>query len=175
MTDPLPRQLPQPVTLNFYQRLVRQLIAAAFNHVLIPALWWLYGPQDTQALGDYLPRLPIGTLGRGVADLLVRHELQLIPHYQDHDLKHVLLGYDMTSEDELRLKAFMLGNGDWSLACLGLLAFALLTPELWPGLYLHYRRGRRTQSVVHWRLADYAAESVEALRYQIGFYEAQEN
>jgi ubiquinone biosynthesis protein Coq4 len=167
-------QLPTTAPLNRYQQLARKTIEHARTSFLIPIFQRLYGCQNVAVQQQYLQTLPPGTLGRGVADLLQRHHLQLIPHYEDHDLKHVLLGYDMTPEDELKLKAFMCGNGDLSVTSVGFLALGLLTPELWPQLAAHYRRGRRTQPVRHWRLLEYAAHDLEPLRQQIGFYEAQE-
>lgn len=161
----LPIASPQ---LNFYQRLVRQLIAGLFSMVLIPAFRFRYGTADTQAQQQLLQRLPAGTVGRAVADLLAAHRLQLIPHYENHDLKHVLLGYAMTPDDELKLKAFMLGNGDWSLASVVLSLLMALTPENWPDLWQHYQRGRRTPSIVRWNLAAYATQNLASLRAQLG-------
>lgn len=165
---------PQPAPLNSYQRLARKTIEHARTSFLIPVFQRLYGCNNTQVQLAELQALAPGTLGRGVADILARHNLQLIPHYESHDLKHVLLGYDMTPEDELKLKAFMLGNGDYSITCIGFLGLALLTPELWPDLAKHFRQGRRTMPVRHWSLPKYATQQVEQLRNQIGFYEARE-
>ena len=165
---------PQTAPLNLYQRLVRKTIHYVKASIIIPFVWYLYGPRNIEKQLRDLQGLPLGTVGRGMADLLRQHNLQLIPRYETHDLKHVLLRYDMTPEDELKLKAFMLGNGDYSFRCFALLSFALLTPELWPTLTAHFRRGRRTQPIHGWHLADYAAYDVEQLRYQIGFYAAQE-
>ncbi|MDF7813397.1 hypothetical protein [Hymenobacter sp. YC55] len=162
----------QPARLNLYQRFARKTIEHAKTSFLIPIFWRVYGAQNIQNQSEYLQSLPSGTLGRGVADILHQHKLQLIPHYENHDLKHVLLDYNMTPEDELLLRAFMLGNGDYSITCIGFLAFALLTPELWPQLRTHFRRGRRTSCVLHWSLTKYASQNVEALRQEIGFYQA---
>lgn len=154
--------------LNRYQTLVRKIILQSKVSFLIPTLSLLYGTKAPRAQLRFLQSLPAGTLGRGVADKLAEHDFQLIPHYESHDLKHILLDYDMTPEDELRMKAFMLGNGDWSFACLIFLSFAVLAPEIWPELRQHYRRGQQTQSITHWTLADYAAQPTAALRQQIG-------
>lgn len=155
-------------SLNGYQLLARKLIVHARTSFLIPIFRRLYGVADSSVQLRYLEQLPVGTLGRGVADILRENHLQLIPHYENHDLKHVLLGYAMTPEDELKLKAFMLGNGDWSFTCVGFLLLAVLTPEVWPALRRHYQRGRRTQSIVGWTLAEYAGQCTAALRHQIG-------
>lgn len=153
-----------PAQLNGCQRLVRLFIERLFSWVLIPAFCLRYGTAGTRAQQQLLQRLPVGTVGRAVADLLAAHRLQLIPGYENHDLKHVLLGYAMTPDDELKLKAFMLGNGDWSLASLVLSLLVVLTPERWPVLWQHYQRGRGAPSIVHWNLADYAHRDLASLR-----------
>jgi ubiquinone biosynthesis protein Coq4 len=159
---------PTALPLNAYQVLARKIIVHARTSFLIPIFRRLYGAETARVQLIFLQSLPAGTLGRGVSDILAQHHLQLIPHYENHDLKHVLLGYDMTPEDELKLKAFMLGNGDWSITCIGFLLFAILTPEVWPALRQHYYRGRQTQPVVRWTLAEYAAQNTAELRQRIG-------
>lgn len=42
--------------------------------------------------------------------------LKYLPKYQQHDALHVLLGYDTTPLHEIRLQAFMVGNGACSFA-----------------------------------------------------------
>lgn len=95
--------------LNAYQVLARKIIMHARTSFLIPIFQRLYG-REPGGIRLATLSLPPGTLGRGVADLLACHDLQLTQHYEDHNLKHALLGYDMTSEGELKLKAFTLGN-----------------------------------------------------------------
>ncbi|MCC3157196.1 hypothetical protein LJ737_08100 [Hymenobacter sp. 15J16-1T3B] len=152
-----------------YQRLICQLVAGVFTAVLIPLSWRLHGPQGVAEQLRFLQDLPGGTLGRAVADCLQAHALELIPGYEDHDLKHVLLGYAMTPEDELKLKAFALGNGDYTPLTLALVGTGLLLPALWPELRAHYRRGRRVPpGVYRWRLRDYATRDLAALRREIG-------
>lgn len=48
------------------------------------------------------------------------------------------------------------------------ISFQMLTPEIWPTLRQHYRRGRRTQPFVGWSPATYAAQPTAVLRQQIG-------
>ena len=80
-----------------------------------------------------LKKLDEGTLGREIANCLENHELNLVPYYESHDLKHVLLDYQMTPEGEIRLQAFMIGNGNLTLPSFAIFIYgALLLPELWP-------------------------------------------
>jgi len=85
-----------PHSLNGYQVLARKLIVHVRTSFLIPIFRRLYGTAAARVQLSYLQKLPVGTLGRGVADILRDNHLQLIPHYENHDLKHVLLGYAMT-------------------------------------------------------------------------------
>lgn len=71
---------------------------------------------------DYLARLPVQSFGHAVYKHMSKNELafNLFPNikinrpidyltsriYQEHDLWHVLLGYDTSIEDELALQAF---------------------------------------------------------------------
>ena len=155
-------------SLNPFQRLVRCLVKHAKVSFLLPLLRRWHGHRPSPTPLAYLQALPPGTLGRAVADTLQAHGFQLIPNYENHDLKHALLGYGMTVEAELQMQAFMLGNGNYAPTCWGFLLFGLLTPEHWPELRRHYRRGRRVQPVHSWQLADYAAESLAGLRRRIG-------
>ncbi|SFQ74534.1 hypothetical protein [Hymenobacter arizonensis] len=162
-----------PVALNAYQRLVRKIVAHAETSFLIPLFWWFYGARPSATPMLYLSGLPVGTLGRAVADGLHCHGFQLIPNYENHDLKHALLGYGMTPEEELRMQAFMLGNGNRSPTCFGALLFAVLMPELWANLLVHYRQGKLVSPVFRWSLVDYAAKDLENLRQEIGLYAAR--
>jgi hypothetical protein len=154
-----------PITRPYW---VHWLIERVFGRIVIPAYQRWYGLATLRARQRQLQCLPPGTAGRTVADLLAAHGLHLLPGFESHDLKHVLLGYPMTPADELRLKAFMLGNGDWSIPNLALLSLALLTPPEWPDLWRHYQWGRRTPSIVRWRLADYATRNLTELRQMLG-------
>ncbi|WP_426059689.1 hypothetical protein [Hymenobacter sp. B1770] len=166
-------QKDSPVALNAYQRLVRKIVEHAETSLLIPLFWRLYGARPSATPLAYLSSLPVGTLGRAVAEGLHRHGFQLIPNYENHDLKHALLGYGMTAEEELKMQAFMLGNGNRSPTCFGALLFGVLMPELWADFRAHYRQGRQVSPMFRWNLADYATEDLEDLRNKIGLYAAR--
>ncbi|HYE55154.1 MAG TPA: hypothetical protein VD996_09935 [Chitinophagaceae bacterium] len=54
--------------------------------------------------------MPEGTLGKDIADCLQKHRLRLVPKFESHDLKHVVLNFQMTPADEIRMQAFMMGK-----------------------------------------------------------------
>ncbi|MEZ6126963.1 MAG: hypothetical protein R3C49_27920 [Planctomycetaceae bacterium] len=61
--------------------------------------------------------LPVGTVGHDLAQLLDSKGLKLIPGFEKHDLDHLILGYDMTPEDELCMQAYVIGNGRRRIQC----------------------------------------------------------
>ena len=66
---------PAPPRLNPCQRLVRSFIVHCFTSFLLPLFRRLYDTADAANQLRALHQLPAGTLGRGVADLLLAHEL----------------------------------------------------------------------------------------------------
>lgn len=101
-----------------------------------------------------LRSLPPGTVGREIADTLDSKGYELLPFFADHDMKHIILGYDMTEADELRMQLYMIGNGNRSLFCLLPVITILFYPALWREISYHYRLGRRGPPIAHMRLTD---------------------
>lgn len=141
-------------------------MAATGLQLVVNSLLKLYDTQPYQVLHDQYRQLPVGTVGRSVADLLDAQGLQMIPRFESHDLKHVLLGYGMDPEDEVRMQAYLWGNGNHSLTCFLLLSTALLLPDTWPSLKVAYRRGKANPSMVHLTLQACAEMSLKEVRAQ---------
>eukprot|EP00353_Schmidingerella_taraikaensis_P012094 CAMPEP_0185590812 /NCGR_PEP_ID=MMETSP0434-20130131/62164_1 /TAXON_ID=626734 ORGANISM="Favella taraikaensis, Strain Fe Narragansett Bay" /NCGR_SAMPLE_ID=MMETSP0434 /ASSEMBLY_ACC=CAM_ASM_000379 /LENGTH=105 /DNA_ID=CAMNT_0028215309 /DNA_START=71 /DNA_END=385 /DNA_ORIENTATION=- len=97
---------------------------------------------------EALRRYDQGTLGKAIADCLDDKGLKLVPGFESHDLKHVLLDYKMDPIGEIRLQAFMVGNGNISLPSLAILIYGvILLPSQWRILRTDYRKGKSTQSI----------------------------
>jgi len=108
---------------------------------------------------------PEGTLGKDIATCLESHGLRLVPRYESHDLKHVLLDFKMTPVDEIRMQAFMLGNGNYSPASFVIFIFgALFLPDLWKTFYRDFMNGRHTQPIKNWTIEEYAFCQTTTLR-----------
>lgn len=153
--------------MNMVQKSVRKMIKFSFN----AAVWVIdyCSKMDVYHLKvDELRALDNGTLGREIAQCLDAHQLTLVPKYESHDLKHVLLGYEMTSEDEIRMQAFMVGNGNYSIPSLSILGFgAILLPEMWSTFAKDFRRGRRTQPISHWTIEKYKHRNLVELQTEL--------
>lgn len=111
----------------------------------------------------------LGTIGHDLAKLLKENQLTIIPRFEDHDLKHLILGYGMTSMEEIRMQAYLFGNGNWSPVCLVFLATGLIFPEEWSSFYTEFKKGRKGPSILQLKVNDCMDESTEEMigRYRM--------
>lgn len=117
---------------------------------------------------DNLRKLSKGTLGREIADCLDKHNLNLVPGYESHDLKHSLLNYKMTPVGEIRLQSFMLENGNISLPSIAIFTFGfILLPHKWVQLAKDFHLGLNSKSIKDWTIEKYANKNIEDLRTQV--------
>lgn len=153
--------------MNNIQKAARQIIKWSFN--LSVSLIENFSDMDIyKGKVDKLREHPKGTLGFDIAKCLDDHNLTLVPKYESHDLKHVLLEYDMTPVGEIRMQAFMLGNGNYTIPCFTILLFGvLLLPDEWNTLYKDFKLGRKSQSVSKWIIEEYASFETVDLRQQV--------
>ncbi|AZQ63938.1 hypothetical protein EI427_17415 [Flammeovirga pectinis] len=114
---------------------------------------------------DNLRHLEEGTLGREIADCLDRHNLKLVPRFESHDLKHSLLGYEMTPVDEIRMQSFMIGNGNISLPSVVIFLFGfILLPHKWYQLLKDFQLGLNSKPIKDWTIEKYAGKDIHQLR-----------
>ena len=117
---------------------------------------------------DKLNELEKGTLGKDIAECLLKNKLRLVPGYESHDLKHVLLDYKMNPVDEIRMQAFMLGNGNISIPSLAIFLYGfLLLPNKWRIFYKDYKRGLASQPIKHWQIEQYSNYCTTDLRKRV--------
>jgi hypothetical protein len=95
-----------------------------------------------------LSAYPQDSWGRHVHTFLVNRCMEFLPKYEPHDALHVLLGYDATTEGEIRLQAFMAGNSTrsfagWVLYRLGL----ILLPECRELMKSDFARGGASEPI----------------------------
>lgn len=112
-----------------------------------------------------LDEMPSGTLGKETAVTLKEHQFQLIPSYEMHDFKHVLLNYPMTGIGEIRMQFFALGNGNHFLTTWGIIAIGLaLFPHKIRLFLQEYRRGKSSQNITHWQFEQLVQHNIIYLR-----------
>jgi ubiquinone biosynthesis protein Coq4 len=111
-----------------------------------------------------LSYLPNDSVGREIVKTLNTYGLKLIPGFESHDLKHVLLGYDMNREDEIYMQSFMLGNRNYSITCFLTVLMGGLNTKLWKGINEAYSRGKSSGDVKLIQLEDVAGMNLYILR-----------
>ena len=135
------------------------------------AVWLIglfYNKEPFNLKVTALEKMPEGTVGKSIADCLNSHKLKLVPGYESHELKHVVLGFAMTPLDEIRMQAFMLGNGNSSLSSLAIFLFGfVLLPHKWKTFLQDYRNGKNTIPIKHWTIEDYAAANLKQVRVKL--------
>lgn len=141
-----------------------KIIKCSFN-LSVWLIEFLFGTNKLKTKVEALNKLAEGTLGKEIAQCLKEHQLNLVPGYESHDLKHVLLGYEMTPLDEIRMQAFMLGNGNWSIPSLTIFLYgAILLPHKWSIFRLDFIKGRRAIPIKHWTIEAYAEWQLNELQ-----------
>ena len=135
------------------------------------SVWFIEQFNDMKAYAgklDTLKEMPEGTLGREIANCLESNKLQLVPGYESHDLKHSLLGFEMTPVDEIRMQAFMIGNGNISIPSIVIFLYGLLLlPHKLFVFIEDFSRGLNAKSIVDWSIEDYAHRNLNALRAEV--------
>lgn len=153
--------------MNIFQKTARNIISKSF-HLFVWMIEQFYNMHVYEQKMSELEQLPEGTLGNDIAACLKRNRLRLVPGYESHDLKHVLLNYKMTPADEIRMQAFMLGNGNYTIASISIFLFgAILLPDLWRVFYTDFLKGRRAQPIKSFTIEAYAHCATADLRAMI--------
>ena len=92
-----------------------------------------------------LGAMPSTSTGATLYRFLEENKFQLLPNYESHDIKHAVLGYGGSEENEASLQYFMLGNGLRSLPVVTtILVTFFLMPEYHKSFKKAYNRGKQT-------------------------------
>jgi ubiquinone biosynthesis protein Coq4 len=95
-----------------------------------------------------LQAMPADTVGHQLAQFFIKNNLSLLPYYERHDIKHVVLEYPPTEEGEVCLQTFMWANGRRTLPVFLAVAYGWSTmPEYWQSLLLAWKRGKAAKSL----------------------------
>ncbi|MFK7920374.1 MAG: hypothetical protein AB8H47_00380 [Bacteroidia bacterium] len=123
-------------------------------YLVIKPLQKLFGANFYADKLEYMRNLPADSIGHEYAKMLDQNDLKVIPQFAEHDLKHLILGYGMTSAEELKMQAYLLGNGNYSPICIGFLSFGILFPSLWEEFYAEFKKGKAAPSIFNLSLKD---------------------
>lgn len=160
--------------MNIFQHLTRRIIKNSF-HLSVWTIEQFHDIAIYEQKARQLQELPNGTLGKDIANCLEKNNLRLVPNFESHDLKHVLLNFKMTPVDEIRMQAFMLGNGNYSIPSFAIFIFgALLLPDLWTTFYKDYKNGLNSKPVKTWTIEEYAHCQTSTLRQIVFNYSTRQ-
>lgn len=138
------------------------------HQMALPVLRLIRRPERFPYTVDELKNFPEETLGKDLVNFLEIKQLDLLPHYARHDIKHILLGYDTTDEGEGCLQCFMLGNGHVSFPVLATVMYGFVTmPEYWPSFKKAYRRGAHCKPISDWKWFEILSEKTTDLKNKI--------
>jgi hypothetical protein len=156
--------------MNIFKHLSRTIIKTSF-HLSVWTIEQFHDIALYEQKARQLKELPDGTLGKDIANCLEKNGLRLVPNYDSHDLKHVLLDFKMTPVDEIRLQAFMLGNGNYTIPSLAIFIFGvILLPDLWTTFYRDFVNGQNSKPISAWTIEDYAHCQTSTLRETVFNY-----
>jgi len=136
------------MTLEFnFTDQIRHIKSLRLTGWIIWALEKIHGATTLDSKLAQLRTLEKGTVGREVAEMLYKKGYRLIPKFENHDLKHIVLDYEMTMQDEIKMQAYLVGNGNTTFPCLIFLSLGLFYPRIWGDLASEYRQGKKTNSI----------------------------
>jgi ubiquinone biosynthesis protein Coq4 len=128
-----------------------KILVVLTHNMALPILRLVRKPKIFPYTAAQLQQFPTGTLGKDLIDFLQAKQLQLLPHYAKHDIKHILLEYDTTDEGEVCLQCFMLGNGHLSFPVAATVLYGFVTmPEHWKKFAGAYQRGKNCIAIANW-------------------------
>lgn len=127
--------------------IVKQLKNIKITGGIIWILEFIYGKNYLAPKLNHLRSLQLGTVGREIAEILDSKQYRLIPKFENHDLKHIVLEYEMTMKDEIRMQAYLIGNGNFTFPCLIFFSLGIFYPTIWKDLLNEYQKGKASKSI----------------------------
>jgi hypothetical protein len=125
-----------------------QLLVLLTHTFALPVLKIIRKKKPFPYTTDQLSALPYETVGNELWQALNQHNLRLLPYYEKHDIKHVVLQYPFTDEGEVCLQFFMLANGRISFPVLSTVIYGLVTmPEYYVSFFQAYKRGKQYKNL----------------------------
>ena len=137
-------------------RQIKKMRSAALvyltHRMALPLLKRIRRPEHFPYSVEALQQFPKNSLGHDLVNFLHHKELQLLPYYARHDIKHILLNYDTTDKGEGCLQCFMLGNGHISFPVIATVLYGVTTmPDYWGSFRRAYQRGRKAAPITGWK------------------------
>lgn len=141
------------------------LIELVAVKILFPLAGLIQPKSNGQLKIETLVEMPKGTFGRELGDHMRRHKIDFLIGFEEHDMKHLLLGFPLSVPGEMRLSAFEFGAGNRSLMTLAVFYPAwILAPELWSQLKQDYLDGKENKHTKKIHLKSMLGEPMENVK-----------
>jgi len=138
--------------------------ATNLSNIILKSRRWNFDLKDFETM-------PECSLGYQLQLYLKRNFIEFKPNLIRHDIKHILLGYEMKMPDELKIHAFLLGNKSYnSLGMIYLLVCILIVPEIIPKLVSENKRGKNADCLHAIILQDYLTQDINSLRQKFNIF-----
>ncbi|MFK8039406.1 MAG: hypothetical protein AB8B74_14020 [Crocinitomicaceae bacterium] len=119
------------------------------------------------SLKDY-EQMASSSLGYQYHNCISNKTIEYKPNLVKHDLKHIILGYDMTIQNELNIVAFLIGNKSANkVSILYLIVCLFFVPEYTLKLRKHFLRGKTTKRIKDFDLTLFVKQDLDAIRSQL--------
>jgi len=155
----------------------RSLREQIFNRVALPSVLLYRDLFKNNKLPwgesrESLERFNEGTLGKELSIFLYENSINIQPKMENHDVFHVILGYNTTLPEEAALHFFLIGNNKKSRYAMiaALVGFAIF-PEYISLYRSAYLRGKNTCHFTSWEFKDLLFVDLEEFRRDIGLVE----
>jgi len=126
---------------------------------------WRYEISDYQ-------HMEVGSLGHKYYHLIASGQIEYKANLIKHDMKHIILGYDMTIKNELNIVAFLLGNKSANkISTIYLMTCLLLVPDYFLKLKKHYSRGKKAHRIRNYNLSDFVELNLKTIRKTLNISE----
>ena len=153
---------------KFITRLRSALLVYLTHRMALPVLRIIRKPEIFPYSREALMQFPENSLGKDLVEFLELKQLDLLPYYARHDIKHILLDYDTTDEGEGCLQCFMLGNGHVSFPVVATVLYGFVTmPEYWGSFRKAFRRGRKAAPIADWKWFEILDQDTDELKLKI--------
>ncbi|MFB6453646.1 hypothetical protein ACE38W_00115 [Chitinophaga sp. Hz27] len=138
--------------------------------ITIRILELFFDTTSLRQLENELSALPTPSVGFAVHQMLYENDYHLIPRFEDHDLKHLILDYQYTMQDEIIMQAYLIGNGNYSWPCLLFFCLAIFYPSTWKYLAAAFKQGKKAMPIKQLRLRHCMTQPLSAIRATYGRY-----
>ncbi len=134
--------------IKIIKKLRRQLLIWLAHDIALPYFKLVRRNYNFPYSLQQLRQFPTGTVGYELYLFFSDHDLDMLPHYEKHDIKHVVLGFPPSEAGEVCLQCFMLANGRITLPVVfSVIIGLLILPECWPACRKAWKQGWATPSL----------------------------